>query len=251
MAISEAQGFIGAGDVLLQPILTGGALGKLVDVGNTTKFAIKSNSTIKEQKSRKRDSYGQTLETTALQDTAELSMTLETVNRDTLRYCFMGEDAAYSQSAATVTDEVVVMSLGGWVQLANEALGTVVTLTNSAASTTYVEGTDYEVNRRLGLVKALAGGAIADAASCKIDYTATAFTGAAIRGNVQPQIRAYVLMDGVNKVDDSIGILKCWEVVLSPAGEFDFLKDDWNTIELTGKLKTPTGKNEPFVFLQR
>jgi hypothetical protein len=251
MSLSQAQGFIGAGDVLLQPILTGGTLGKLVDIGNTTKFAIKSNSTIKEQKSRKRDSYGQVLETTALQDTAELSMTLETVNRDSLRYCFMGEDAAYTQTGATVTDEVVVMQLSGWKQLANEDLDTVVTLTNSAASVTYVEGTDYLVNRRLGLIMALVGGAITEDESCKIDYVAKAFTGARIRGNVQPQVRARVVMDGVNKVDDSIGILRCWEVVLSPASEFDFFKDDFNSIELTGKLKTPTGFNEPFVFDQR
>lgn len=251
MALSQAQGFIGAGDVLIQPILTGGTLGKLVDVGNSTKFAIKSNSTIKEQKSRKRDTSGQVLETVALQDSAELSMTLETVNRETLRYCFMGEDATYSQAAATVSDEVVVMALDGWVQLAHENLDTTFVLTDSAGTTTYVEGQDYEVNRRLGMVKALTGGAIADAASCKADYSALAFTGAAIRGNVQPQIRAFVMLDGVNKVDDSIGILKCWEVVLSPSSEFDFLKDDWNTIDLTGKLKTPPGKSEPFMFYQR
>lgn len=251
MALSQAQGFIGAGDVLIQPILMGGTLGKLVDVGNSTKFAIKSNSTIKEQKSRKRDTSGQVLETVALQDSAELSMTLETVNRETLRYCFMGEDATYSQAEATVSDEVVVMALDGWVQLAHENLDTTFVLTDSAGTTTYVEGQDYEVNRRLGMVKALTGGEIADAASCKADYSALAFTGAAIRGNVQPQIRAFVMLDGVNKVDESIGILKCWEVVLSPSSEFDFLKDDWNTIDLTGKLKTPPGKSEPFMFYQR
>jgi len=251
MAVSQAQGFIGAGDVLLQPINPGDTLGKMVDVGNTTKLAIKSASTLKEQKSRRRDNSGLVLETTALQDTAELSMVLETVNRDTLRYCFMGEDATYTQAAATVTDEVVAMSLAGWVQLAKEDLDATVVLTDTAGTTTYVEDTDYAINRRLGLIMALVGGAITDGQSCKVDYVAKAFTGARIRGNVQPKIRAKLLMDGINKVDDSIGILRCHEVLLSPAGEFDFFKDDWNTIELSGKLKTPVGKNEPFVFDQR
>jgi hypothetical protein len=251
MTLSTALGFIGAGDVYLTPILAGGGFGKKVDIGNTTKLGIKANTVLKEQKSKKRDSYGQILENVALLDPAELSMTLETVNRDGLRYAFCGEDLAYSQASSPVTDEVVIMQLEGWVQLAHEALGATVVLTNSGATTTFVEGTDYAVNRRMGWVKALLGGAITDAQSCKIDYTPAAFTGAAIRGSVNPQIRALVELDGVNKVDDSIGILRCWEVVLAPTSEFDWFKDDFNTIELAGKLKTPPGKSEPFVYYTR
>jgi hypothetical protein len=251
MALSEAQGFIGAGDVYLQLIESDGTQGKRVDVGNATKLSIKPNSTLKEQKSRKRDSYGQVLETAALQDTSELSMTLETVNRQTLRYCFMGEEATYSQAAATINPTAVTLSTGGWVDLGRENLGETFTLTDADATTTYVEGADYQVNRRLGWLMAIEGGALADGASCKWAGTCLAFDGVAIRGNVQPQIRAYVVMDGVNLVDNSVGILKCWEVLLSTASEFDFLKDDWNTIELTGKLKTPSDKTEPFVFYQR
>jgi hypothetical protein len=252
MALSVAQGFVGSGDVYLTPILTGGGFGKRKDTGNTTKFAIKSNSTLKQQKSKKRDSYGTVLESVALQDPAELSMTLETVNRDSLRYCFQGEDAAYAQVGGAVLNEVVIMQIDGWVQLANEDLAAAgVVLTNSAGVTTYVEGTDYEVLRRLGWVRAKTGGAITDLQSCLIDYTANAFTGAAIRGNVQPQIRAMLELDGENKVDNSIGILRCWEVILSPSSEFDFFKDDFNTIELTGQLKVPPGRTEPFRFYAR
>jgi len=251
MTLSTALGFIGAGDVYLTPILAGGLFGKRVDVGNTTKLGIKANTVLKEQKSKKRDSYGQILENVALLDPAELSMTLETVNRDGLRYAFCGEDAAYTQTGATVVDEVVIMQLGGWVQLADEALGATVVLSNTGATVTYVEGVDYDVNRRMGWVRALVGGAITDLQSCKIDYVSTTFAGASIRGSVNPQIRALVELDGVNKVDESIGILRCWEVVLAPTSEFDWFKDDFNTIELAGKLKTPPGKSEPFVFYAR
>lgn len=247
MSLSQAQGFIGAGDVLLAVINSDGSEGKLVDIGNTTKLAIKPASTIKEQKSKKRDSYGQVLETAALQEPAELSVTLETVNREGLRYAFMGEDAAYTQAAGTVADEVSEAKLDGWVQLSKEDISAVV-ITNSAASTTYVLGTDYVLNTRLGMYKALSTGAITEAQSLKVDFAHAAFTGARIRGNVKPQIRARVLLDGINKVDDSIGILRVWEVVLTPSSEFDWFKDDFNTIELSGKLKTPVGKTEPFVF---
>lgn len=79
-----------------------------------------------------------------------------------------------SGSSVTVVDEVVAMSLAGWVQLANKRLrpGTVV-LTNSGASTTYTEGTDFIVDYEDGKVLALA--TITEAQSCKIDYVADAF----------------------------------------------------------------------------
>ena len=253
MALSTAQGFIGSGDVYLALIGVGGVLGPLLDVGNTTKLAIKPNSDIKEQKSKKRDSYGDTLETVALKQPADLSMTLETVNRANLRYAFMGEDASYAQTAGTVSGspgETVIAALGGWVKLAHEEVSSVV-LKDSTGTTTYVLGTDYEINARLGMVRALVGGAITDAQSLRAAYSYASFTGAAIRGNVKPQIRAYLLLDGKNLVDDSIGILECWEIVLSANSEFDWFKDDFNTIELAGRLKTPVGKTEPFVYKTR
>lgn len=82
--------------------------------------------------------------------------------------------AGESGASVTVTDEVVAMSLAGWVQLANKRLrpGTVV-LTNSGATVTYVEGTDYVVDYEEGKVLAIA--TITEAQSCKIDYVADAF----------------------------------------------------------------------------
>ena len=88
-------------------------------------------------------------------------------------------------------------------------------------------------------------------ASNKASYVAEAFEGAAIRGNVKPQLRVYIFLDGINQVDNSLVFAEFYEAVLTPAGEFDFMKDDWNTIDLQGKLKTPPGKSEPFVIRQR
>jgi regulator of replication initiation timing len=75
-------------------------------------------------------------------------------------------------SAVAVTDEVVTGDHGVWVELANNRLnpGSVV-LTNSGASTTYTEGTDYVIDYALGNLKTLAAGATTDGQSLKIDYT--------------------------------------------------------------------------------
>lgn len=249
MALSTAQGFIGAGDVYLRPFLTDTTFGKMVDTGNTTKLTIKPNSEIKRQISKKRATHGNPLSQLALQQPAEISLTLQTVNRVNLRYAFMGEDATYAQTPATVTAEAVTLRLDGWVQLAKEELGPTVTVT--VATVVKTEGVDYEVNRRLGLIRAIPGGTIADSAAATVDYTCLAFTGAAIRGNVNPSIRAFLLLDGLNKVDDSVGILRVWEAVLTPTSEFDWFKDDFNTIDLAGTLTVPTGYSEPFRFYAR
>lgn len=79
---------------------------------------------------------------------------------------YVGETGA----TGTVVDEVITGSLVGWTQLANQRLqpGSVV-LTNSGATVTYVEGTDYVVDYLNGRVMALA--TITEGQSLKIDYT--------------------------------------------------------------------------------
>lgn len=78
--------------------------------------------------------------------------------------------AGESGASATVTAEVIAGSLVGWTQIANKRLqpGTV-TLTNSGASVTYVEGTDYVIDYLNGRLMALA--TITEGQSLKITYT--------------------------------------------------------------------------------
>jgi len=82
--------------------------------------------------------------------------------------------AGESGASATVTDEDVTADLNGWVSFANKRIrpGTVV-LTNSGASVTYAEGTDYVVDYEEGKFMALA--TITDNQALKADYVADLF----------------------------------------------------------------------------
>ena len=84
--------------------------------------------------------------------------------------------AGESGSAPTVTDEVVAADHDTWVSMANKRLrpGSVV-VTNSGASTTYVDGTDYVIDYENGSIYCFSGGAITDAQSLKVDYVYDAF----------------------------------------------------------------------------
>lgn len=95
--------------------------------------------------------------------------------------------SAESGAVGTVTDEVVVGTLDTWVSMANNRLnpGTVV-LTNSGASTTYVEWVDYVIDYEEGKLCTLSTGATTAAQSLKIDYTYNAVR----KGENQPIERA-------------------------------------------------------------
>lgn len=246
-----AEGLILAGNVYMAPLDSAGNRGTLRMVGNTTKLAIKPNSTKKEQKSKMRGSYGSAITTVMLAEPSDFSMTLQKIDKTNLMYQFLGSEATYSQSAGSVVDEAVTAVLDGWVKLAGEKISAVV-VTNSAASTTYVLGTDYELNTDIGMIRAIPGGAITDAQALKVDYTKAAIAdGWAINGSTKASIRVYVLLDGENIATGELIQGEFWDVVLTPDQEIDFLSDNLVEIGLNGSMQIPSAKPSAYVVRGR
>jgi hypothetical protein len=246
-----AEGLILAGNVYMAPIASDGTRGKLRMVGNTTKLAIKPNSTKKEQKSKMRGSYGTAITTVMLPDPSDFSMTLQRIDKTNLMYQFMGSEATYTQTAGTVTDEAITAVLDGWIKLAKEKVSSVV-VTNSAASTTYVPGTDYELNADMGMIRAIPGGAITEGLALKVDYSAAAISdGWAINGSTQNSIRVYVLLDGENIASGELITGEFWDVMLTPDQELDFLSDELVEIGLSGAMQKPAEKPSAYTIRGR
>lgn len=244
----SARGFLGAGDLYIaryNPTL--GAFEDFAGPYEATKFEIKPNADLKEMSSRGRTSYGQVIESVPLPKPSDFTVSLPEVNKESLALALFGTAATVNQGSGTVADEVVVAKHDKWVQLTKQNLATTgFVVTNSGATVTYVLGTDYEVNYRLGMLKVLSTGAIADAASLKVDFTHNAITGTAISGATQTQVRAKFKLDGVNFADQLPVIVDVYEGILTPDNAFDFLQNDFAEISLKGRLKTPAGKSEPF-----
>ena len=243
-----ARAFLGAGDLFVNRYdpATGQYLG-FVLVGNATKFEIKPNGELKDAISKGRNDYGQIIETVALQKPAELNITLNEINVENMAIALMGDVVALNQGSATLTAESLTAKLGKWIEASHQNLATAgLSLTNSAGSTTYVLGTDYEVNYRLGMIHILPTDTIADGATVKLTATANAYTGSTIKGATQPQVRCKVRLDGQNFADGQPVIVNVWEGLLTPNKAIDFLSDNFAETELTGRLKTPVGKTDPF-----
>lgn len=244
-----ARAFVGAGDVYINRIdpASGLAIGKKGPF-EASRFAIKANSEIKEQVSKGRSTYGQVIETVALGQPAEFEITLTETNRDGMAMALLGTASTLSQGSGTITDEVIVGKHGIWVPTSKSAFASAgFSVKHSSGSPTYVEGTDYEVNRQLGWVRLLSTGAIADGASIKVSGSYQTITGSRISGATQAQVRAEILLDGINVADNNPVVVTIYEAVLSAGDVFDFLADGFNSIPLKGKAKTPSGQSAPFI----
>jgi hypothetical protein len=126
-------------------------------------------------------------------------------------------------------------------------LATVETL--ATGGTTLVEGTDYKLNRPMGWFMALPGGAIDANDHVFVTAAYSGATGNLVKGSTSTEVRAEIIFDGINQADGTQCTVTIWEAVLSPDSEFDFLADDFGNVDMTGTLKTPTGKDAPYEVL--
>lgn len=244
----SSRGFLGAGDLYTRVYNpTTSAYDQWTGPFEASKFEIKPNSDLKEMTSRGRSTYGQVIESVPLPKPADLSVTFSEVNKESIAMALFGTGSVLNQGSGSVTDEAITAVLGKWIKLAHGNLATAdLVVTDTAATTTYALGSDYEINYRLGMIRALSGGLIADATGLKVDYDYNAISGTTIAGGTQTQVRAQFKLDGVNFADQLPVIVDVWEAVLTPDSAFDFLQNDFAEIALKGRLKTPAGKTEPF-----
>jgi len=197
--------------------------------------------------SKMRDTYGQVRNSVIIPQPAEIKLTLRDVPSEVLAAAFMGDVSAISEGAATVTDEPVTARLGKWISLPNRNLdsGSVV-VTDNTGNTVYSEGTDYEINYRMGLFRPLAGGSISDGQPLLVDYTASAVNGERIHAVTRSQIKARILLDGVNMADNNRQVhAEIYRATLAPDQALDLLAEQHVTVSFTGTMETPAGKTLP------
>jgi hypothetical protein len=240
----SSRGFLGAGDLYINRIVAGVSQG-WTGPFECSKFEIKPNVELKEMTSKGKSTYGQVIESVAVQQPSDFTVELPEVNKESLALALLGTTAAINQGSGSVTNEAVVADHGIWVPLSKAALSAVV-VTNSAGSTTYVNGSDYLVNTDLGMLKVLADGDITDGQTVHVDFTHAAITGTQIKGATSADVRAKFRLDGKNQADGLPAIVNVHEGVIAADAAFDFLADDFNTVSLPGRMKTPTGFTEPF-----
>jgi hypothetical protein len=246
VGMTAADGFIGSGDVYFNPWdATTGTHTGFVLFGNATKFETKTPSDQKDMISRGRDTPGQLLNSVGIPKPAELDIQFNQVNVGNLPLILMGSAADLSQGSGTITGQSVTIALDRWVDLGKKNLSDT-GLTVAHGGTPYVEGTDYVVNHRLGMLKALSTGTIPAAQVVTVGATYSAVSGTRISAATQTQIRGQVRLDGKNFATGDAVVVDVDEAILVSEKGFDFLFLDFQEAELKGKMRTLPGKTSPF-----
>lgn len=245
-----SRAFMGAGDLYLRRYVSG-AYEDWSGPYECDSFQIKPNVELKEKVSKGRSTYGQVIESVAIPKPADLTVSLSEVNKESLAIALMGTVAALSQGSGTLTDEVVTAKLDKWVALTKANWSGAPTVTNSAQNTTYVAGTDYIYNSVLGMIKCLSTGAIVADQSLKADVSYSAISGSTISGMTDSNLRCQFKLDGKNFADGLPCIVTVYEAVIAASAAFDFLGNDFTSVTMPGRMKTPVGYNEPFIVQLR
>lgn len=224
--------YLGSGKVYAR--LSGVAAG-LLELGNASKLDL----AVKEDKKKLQDFSkpgGGTYASVSRIDTVTLQMTLNDLNKTNVARAVFGTESAVEGD--TVTDEVVIGYKGALVPFAH-INPTDVVVTNSAATTTYVEGTDYEV--RAGGIYIIPAGAITDAQSLKVDYEYLDYD--KVEAMTSGAITLELHFEGLNEANSGKPVIvDIYRAQLSPTKALSLLGDKFSDLEVEAEVLKDASK---------
>lgn len=237
------KGLLFSGDIRIAYVDADGVpTGQFIGVLNTPKLSINvPDPDTKTRQSKQNDSFGQALDTIFLPKPTEIDITIDDLGeQEVLGWAVNGETTGYTQTGAAIVDEVITAAKGKWSRLANRAISAV-TVTNSAGTITYANGTDYAIGGDAGFIKVLTGGAITEAQSLKVDYTAAALTGTRINVGTRSSLSLQIEGDMRNLTDGGKYHVKIPLARVSPSGGLDLMGNDFLVAGLKGTLVSVNG----------
>ncbi|MEN9317354.1 MAG: hypothetical protein RIS35_3747 [Pseudomonadota bacterium] len=244
-----ARGFLGSGDLYIARFVNGAPL-PYEGPYECSKFEIKPNVNLVEMTSKGRSTYGQVIESVTIPQPADLTVDLPEVNKESLAIALLGTTAAVSQTAGTITNEnVTIAAFDRWYPLSKAFFATITA--QDSTNTSLVEGEDFIVDKQLGWIKVLPGSTrVTVNEVIKVSGSYQATTGNEIKAMTSPQLRARFLLVGKNFADDLPYRVTVYEAIIAADSAFDFLQDNFASISLPGRMKTPTGFTEPASVVQ-
>lgn len=236
------SGLLLAGDLYLDRLTSGGVAQGYLDAINCTKLALSQPDPTKITRvSNMRATLGQNLDVVQIANAPEIAIDIDDAPADILAMALLGTVLTLTASSATGTAWNTTAKLGKWVYVGRKGLSAL-TVTGKTL------GTDYAVDLAGGLVKALAGGTIADNAAIAGTYDAAALSGSKITGLTNQTTLLKLLLIGTNLANGKAVRLEVDQAVVSPTGEIDLLGRKYVTTSLKGELKTVSGAGEPFRY---
>lgn len=245
-----SEHFLGAGNVYIDRFDENGASTGLIHILSTQSFSLKSSGEKKELKSRSPENYGQVIASVAIPGASELKISHSEFDATNLAMAFLGDTAAYTQEAGTLTTkEIEIKKVGNWFRIGFRNISDTGFAVVDSTDTSLTAGTDFEVNYSAGLIRALNGGGVTDGDVIKVSGSYTPVSGTRIYGATKPIIKGAVHFEGVNLSNGKKCIVDVWKTTLQPDSEVNFLADDFGEISLSGSPEVVLGAASTFEIL--
>jgi len=234
------------GDLFIETFDQAGASVGVIGPIDVDSLEVKPDSEKISIPSKRKGQYGQARENYHIPKPAMVTIKTTEIPPALLAAAFMGQESPLNQGAGSLTDLAVTLPAHPkWAQLGKSNI-VATGLAIKEGSTALVLGVDVEVNYALGLVRALKGGSVVDGGSVTVTGTYLAVTGTRIAGNIQPEVKARLLLDGRSIVSGEAIKLTVPRASLAPKKAVDFMSDKPIEIELEGELLAVEGETAPF-----
>lgn len=174
---------------------------------------------------------------TITQQTVKGALETDTPRNENLLLFFMGETIdSVNQAGGTYTDEPFTVVFNRWTSLGKKNLPATVTVKNAAGTVTYVEDTDYKLDRKAGFIAPVEGGAMTNGQIIEVTVIYPAVTVNKIVGARGKNQKRHVWFVG----DPAEGVIQ--EVRgfanIVPSGDLGAIGDEWQKFSLELKFLT-------------
>lgn len=195
--------------------------------------------------SKDRGSYGTIPASAAKPKPTEIKLGLSRTIGSALPMGLMGTQVSASQSSGALTAQsFTVAAPGQGIDLGKRNIGVAgFSVTHTSGTPTYVEGTDYTVNRRLGTLYPVVGGAITASQVVKVTCTYGAAAWNKLSAGNTVQWQCALRIDGVNLFDNLDLDLEIPSATLATDGAVDFLSDKPVDLNFTGRINQLAGQD--------
>lgn len=212
-----------------------------------TKLEIKPNSDLVEATTKDKGQYGQVVAAVAVAKPTDISITISQVTGQALAMALQGEDSAQTQASGAVTSQAVTVSKGLYFPLGFRNIAAAgFTVKDVTDTTTYVKGTDYDINYASGQLYIIPTGGIANSSVLHVSYTHNAVDFTRVKGSTTAQVRGALFLDGSNMVDGRPLFIDVFEALLTSDKAVDFMSDKPIELSMKGRMVTPDGKDAPY-----
>lgn len=238
-------GFKGSGDCLIDIFDDAGMPTGLQLKGNCKNITIKGAGEIEEMIGFGRDNYGMVIESDTSPKPHTVSFVFTQLDAELFAAGFSGLSTTLTQTVGTLADQAITLLSDRWVECGKLMISEAV-VKDPTGATTYTLGTDYEVNARLGMIKALSTGTIVGGTTCKLSCAHAAVNGVKITGATRANVLARVVVDGKERSKGRNFIFNGKKIRLAASNEIALISDKFVEASFDGTFQTPTGETSPY-----